>query len=253
MLTATLQLVSGAVSLLFGVLAAWVAHQPAAAFRTPARRLAWWTTGVTFVAVGLASLVSSGWSMAAFLAGPESTAWEMVLRWRPVMTFSRVGLILLLAAALLRMSLHSPREGRAYRRRYAAALASALLLGGALGGWLAPMRGMGGSYYLASSVANLLEVLLLLGALWAGMLRDVLGRELWLALCAYALVLALNVVWLSGMAWIDVPLAWQPKPYLSQVYTIAAYLLMIALAARKLSLARRGIHAARVLDPIGGG
>lgn len=251
MLTIYLQLGAAAVSLLFGVLAWRVGMQGPEAFSRPPHRTAWWLTGVAFAAIGISSVTQAVAAAVAYLAGPGSWTWSTYLRWMQAGTYGRVGLVLGFSAALIALAMRE-RGGVPFRRACSGVLAVALLTGSVAGAMKGAVTGRGGAYFSGFALANSVEMVLLLLALVATLVRSTVGWYLWACLVIYAVVLTLNVSWYSALAWVDIPGSWRPPPGSSQVYTIAAYGMMSVLAARRLWLARRQEEVRALLEPLRG-
>jgi hypothetical protein len=79
-----------------------------------------------------------------------------------------------------------------------------------------------------------------------------MDRHLWACMCAYSVQVALNVFWYSALTGFFHG-GWYPPPGLMKSYTLASYLLGLAVAHRRLALARRGVGVPGLLEAPGGG
>lgn len=249
MLTVTLQIAAAAVSLVFGWLAWRVGRESVAAFARPSHRTGWWLTGVAFLGIGVSSVVQSSAAAIAYAAGRGSWAWDQYLHWMQPGIYGRVGLLVALAGLLVALALRG-RGGVGFRRFSLAAYSALLLAGMVAGGLQGEVVGRGGAHFHAFALVSSGEVALLLVALIVTLMRYALGRYLWMCLALYTAVLTINVGLFSALAWVDIPGAWTPPPGSSQTYTLVGYILMIALAHRRLALARRQQRVRSLLEPL---
>lgn len=244
MTTLLLQLLRALLVLWF----AWTAHRVA---RAPGgmpepHRAAWTLVAVSFTwvaAIGLLQGLAAVW---AYFAGPGSEPYTLFLRWNPAGNHGRslIGIAAACALALL------PRlRGRPERLRRVAPTAGGVLA--AVGIYTASLDGgTTASHLTTMALLTSVELLLLLGALLAGMLTGTLDRLLWVALAVYAFHAALNVVWTSALTGYFKPGGWYPPPHTMYYHAVAAFLGMGVLAARRLSMARHHVPVPALLEPV---
>lgn len=245
MLTLMLQNAATLLIWVLGALALAVArrgepHAPAAA--------AWRLTGVSFLSDAALKTCQNVWGNWAFFAGSGTDVYTAYVRWMPVANHSRSVMLLASAGLLVAWARGSRLEARHWRVAYATLLAG--VVAGAALGWAE------GGYDLALhhsvvSLISLATLLLLAAALLLALSRASFDRVLWSALALYALHEALNVVWFSAYAWLDVEGVWAPSPWHVMAVRVAAFALLCAIAGHGLLLARRGVRIAAPLDPPG--
>lgn len=244
MTTVLQQLAAGALPLLFGVLALGVWRRLG-----PERRdrpgLAWKLTAAKFVVGGGYATLHALFSAAAITGGPRTGVYAFVVRWAVAANAGRAVLTIVFGGMLIALL--------ALHRRAGARIAAAapwVLLGVAAAATAAMRALLGDSAYTLSTVLavlNALTAILLMGALLVAVLNDGMDQLLWLALGAYTLKETLSVSQLAVMAW------WSVAP---QVQTfrifywigIALSASMVALAARRLHLARAGRRVPAVFE-----
>ena len=239
-----LQLVLAIVALTFGaaaLLAGYYVVEP-----NDVRRRAWIVTGLAFVISGAVSLVQATWAAWAFRSGPDSQLWMQFIRWAPAGNHSRTFGKLAWGAALAFLPWLQNFSARMTIVMVGSVLILAVLTGGVVG-W---MEGsfVDGTHYGWVAVLNNLELVAVLAAVIIALLLGSMDWLLWLAVCIYALRLAINVIWSVGRVSFHVPDAWLPPLWINLVIGITAYFLLIALALRRIDLARRGVYVPALLE-----
>jgi hypothetical protein len=116
----------------------------------------------------------------------------------------------------------------------ATGLALGVLLGLNEGGFV------GARHYAAVAEWDVVELLVLMGAMFLLLLRDRADRALWALLAAYGTSLALGIFWFVVLAQLHVAAPGHPMRWSVSVERIVFTLLMIGAAWWRLSTARRG-------------
>lgn len=231
--------------LLFGLTAFAVALSPLSPVDT--RQKAWLVTSVGFTISGLILVVQSSAAAWAYFSGPGTPVYSEFLRWSPAANHSRT--LLSISLALFLVSLPALRR---FESRFWVLMLTvffvATISGGLIGVWEGPWTE--GRHHSVYSVLTTAEVVVLLGVLFTALWSDTMDRLLWLCFVIYAIAMALNVVFVSALAWIGVFGAWSPSPALTRVHPLIAYTAMLILALRRLSLARRDIPVPALLEPL---
>ena len=241
MVTLVLQCLVGVLALVFGVLAVRVARSQNDG--SPWQRLNWTTVGAAFAMGGISNSLYNVAAVWAFMSGPSSIAWASYLRWSPAGNYAGALTKIAMAVVLLAISLRAS----GWRQRHIAGTLLAAYGAGSLLGW------MEGSHeesvhYTNLAAFDMIEAVVLLGALFVGLVRNSIDRLLWICVGLYAFRQVLNVLFLSAMSWIRVPGAWAPQPVHLQIFAMVGYLLMAVIAAHRLRLARRGVHVPGLLE-----
>ncbi|HEX6367729.1 MAG TPA: hypothetical protein VF006_02275 [Longimicrobium sp.] len=211
------------------------------------RPIAWLVTAIAFGAHALNKTVQSAMGIRAFAAGEGTQAWETFMFWNPIFNHSRTFLLLAYCGVLCHLSMRraplSPRYLRVTGALLAAGMAAGAVLGWAEHGFT-ELR-----HYSAVARWDVVEMLVLLGTLFAGMLGTRIDRVLWGLLGVYAFSLALNVLWFAAFSRTGMPGQWAPRPWEIQVYRVILFGLMAVLALYRLRQARRGIFVPALLEP----
>lgn len=197
-MTATLQLVNAALTLLFGILAvqAW-RHLGATRWRK--LEAGWLVTGACFVFIGVLGAVQTLVATAALHAGPGSPLYRTYIEWAPAGNIGREAGIA--AYGVMIASLLASRPERARQ----------VSLGGL---WVISVTIVAGTttaalygtieYHTqmrALAVLTTAAVLALLLALLLGVMNDGMDLLLWLAVAALAIKEALAVSLMAILAW----------------------------------------------------
>lgn len=242
--TLFLQALGAALQLLFGILALAAARHRDAFL--PVRREAWWLTGAAFTLLGaimlVHNLIGAPW---AYFSGPGTGVYEVYLRWAPVGNHSRGLLVVGYGVLLLLLAWRQRLAG--FRPLAVAALLLAALLG-AIAGWLEGSL-IEARHFTLLATGDTVQLMVIGAVLIVALWTRALDEHLWLCLSLYALMLALNVGWLSALAWWDAPGAWVPNSWHMQLYRQVAYLGMLGFVLRRLALARQGVHVPALTDP----
>lgn len=197
-MTATLQLVNAALTLLFGILAmqAW-RHLGAARWRK--LEAGWLVTGGCFMFIGVFGGVQTLAATAALRAGPGSPLYRTYIEWSPAGNIGRgagVAAYGLMLAALL-----AARPERARQ----VSLGALWVIGGTIvaGTTAAALYGTidQHTHLTALAVLATAAVLALLLALLLGVMNDGMDLLLWLAVAAHAIKEALVVSLMAVLAW----------------------------------------------------
>ena len=212
----------------------------------PLQLRSWRLTGLAFTTHGLNFLIQNLWGMAAIRAGDDSGTMESYLLAAPAFNHSRTFLLFACCILLLLTAAGRPWFAGAWKRWTAALLVGGLIVGVVLG--LAESGLLARVHYAAVAKWDALELLLLLATLFYVLLRDSMDRFNWGVLAIYGFMLALNVVWLAALAFIDTPETWSPAPRYVQMYRTTLLLVMLALTARRYLLARRRVRVGGLMD-----
>lgn len=213
----------------------------------PVHRLSWQLTGCTFILGGASAVVQLGvFAPWAYFAGEGTAVYGSFLRWNPAVTQSRTFLMIGLGMVLCVLPIV-----RRYPRNpvpVAVGFLVAMMLAGGASGWMeggfAELR-----FFSSTAVTNMLELVMLLSALFVALVAETMDRYLWLAMLVYAISIGLNVLMYSALAWMVVAGAWFPPPSFLQVCLVLAHATMVLLAARRLQLDRRGVAVGSLLEP----
>lgn len=204
----------------------------------PAR--AWRLVGLAFLLSGGGHLAQSLWAAAAVAAGPESAVYAAYLRWTPAQNHSRALMMLAFGVAL------------ALLPRLSGWRAPALLLGGMVVG--AALGWAEGGFqterhFPLLSALDTLQLLVVLGALAATLHGNRVDRHLWLLVALYAVGHASSVIWLAALSWAETPGAWAPNALYLQGLLLLGASATLAVALRRLWLARRDVAVPGPLEP----
>jgi hypothetical protein len=229
---------------LFGVQALGVTR--ALSGTRAAHHAAWELTAVGFLVAGVSSVVWSAFAVWAVAAGPGSAAWNGSVTWMPVGNYGRSVAKAMLALLLCCIPWLA---GLTPRARGAASLGSLLAMfaaGGVYGYLEGPLRS--GTHFSIYAVFQTAELILLLAALFIAVLQSSMDRWLWAILAIYGVRQALNALSVSALAWLGIPGRWALSPMVVHLMGVASYLMMMALAHRRLQLARRRVAVPGMFD-----
>lgn len=247
MLTLTLQylVTLGFLAFALGALGVWRASAGSSA---PAHRAAWLLAGGAFLMHAANKMGQEVFGTLAFAGGRESRVWARYLEWNAAFNHSRTFLLLAFCGTLIVLSLR--REGPFTRTFFAWSFA-AMAAGGAFGAVLGKneeaFRQL--THYSAVARWDLVELVVLLGTLFACLLSSRTDRTLWFCLCVYAFSLALNVLWFAAFSRTNMPGEWAPRPWEIHTYRVALNALLAYLAWQRYRQARRGIRVPGLLEP----
>ncbi|CAA9298889.1 MAG: hypothetical protein AVDCRST_MAG68-234 [uncultured Gemmatimonadetes bacterium] len=236
MLTYSLQWVVGLLTLTFAVLALRISRPGVSP--DPFFGSAWLLAGTTFLLHAASQLAQYAWGGLALAGGAGSAAMESYLRWSPTFNHTRTFVLLALFIALMALAGMRAPPGRGFQRAYGVALLAAMTLGvivAADEGKLVESR-----HYLRVAGWDTVELIVVLSALFATLVTDKVDRYLWGALAANAFAVTLSIIWFVALSRVTDPLAWSPPAWQIAGYRVAVFVVMVALAARRLWLVRRG-------------
>lgn len=242
MLTLTLQCVSALLLLAFGGVALSISRW--IGVLTPDRRAGWLVTGLGFALLGVSAAAQNAVAVAAFASGEGTAAYDAYLRWAPALNHSRVFAGTALALVLAATAWSGRLPARRFRTATAAGVLAAMLLGG-VAGW------MEGGFEMqrhgaATAVGYTIEMLAFATVLLASASRGTFDLFLFAALMLYALKIAVGVPLWSGMSLAEAVAGPAPAPWLLQVQSVLFGAVMLAVAALRLALLRRGVRVAEV-------
>lgn len=244
MRTLVLQTISSLLPLAFGLLALAVVRAERGG--PPRHARGWRLTALTFIALGTSSTLQASWAVRAYLSGPGTEVYTTYLRWAPAGNVSRYFLMIAFGGALVWLSLERKGEPR-LGALHPALLAAALVLGGWIGWWQGPLDSLHRHAALMASL-DMVEMLSLIAALLVSLSTAAVERLLWGALAAYTLREPFNVGILSAMAHPPAEGVRVHPSHLLHLVAILVYAVMIAIAARRLVLARQGAEVPAILD-----
>jgi uncharacterized membrane protein YsdA (DUF1294 family) len=244
-ITLLLQNLAAALILLFGALAYRTASY--SAFSDVQRNM-WQLTGIAFLITGVINGLHKFWATWAFVAGAGTRVYTNYLQWTPALNYSRTFLCWMFA---ILMFVLIRTRGESARRRWTL-WTGALLLGAVVGGVIGIMEGSHytSRHYSAVALYDTLLMLALFGALLSAYITHAMDRHLWISITIFAVLGGFNAIWLSALAWVNIPGAWSPRPWQTQLYSVLALFGMSALAYRRLLLARRGVRVPALLEPL---
>lgn len=242
MLTWSLQFATSLLFLAIGILGLAIARRlgPAGAYRH-----GWVLTGLAFTAHGANFVVQNLWGVAAMFAGRESGAMTAYLRFAPAFNHSRTFLLLGFCGLLIYLAARRDRLPGQFSLAAAGVLAAGLLVGCAIG---VSEGSIVGAHFSIVARWDAVELLLLLGTLFYALLRNAMDRYNWGLLAIYGFMLALNVVSLAALAFIQTPGAWSPSPRYVHIYRLALLAVMLGVTVRRYLLARRGERVPGLMD-----
>lgn len=210
----------------------------------------WGLIGAAFILSGVNETIQSVVAYFAYAAGPGSPLWDGFLRWAPAANQSRSGLELGMYAALVLLLVRPPTRFPALRVEV---LASCLVVAGmslgALIGYFEPTA----DAPMHLTIVAVINVGVATGAFTAlviSLLVQSLDRYLWVIIAIHALKSVLNVLWLNALVWMYTPGAWAPNPLQLLMVSATIGAIMVAIAVRRLHLARRGVYVRALLEPL---
>lgn len=219
----------------FGVLALLIGRRDR---RVPAEHaMAWSLTGVAFTFHAANVGTQAGFGTLAYVSGKGTGVYDAYIELSPLFNHSRTFALVAFAIALMVLARRPVLHPRFLWLATAGILASAVVgafVGYAEGAFL-PSR-----HFVAVALWDVMELLVMLAALFVLLLSSRVDRLLWFALCVYAFSLALNVVWFAALSRWGVPGEWSPKPWHAQLYRFLLTSLMAVLATRRLMLWGQG-------------
>lgn len=204
----------------------------------PRHRRAWRLYAATALASGITIVAQNTFGGAALLAGAGSPTWETYLAWGPGMNYGR-GLFWYVFAVLLLVHGH-PRgqEARVLRQTNVWLLLGAAFALGLVGGFVeGPYTTRHEGHY---AILNHGLLVLMMAGLAAAVASDGMDRLLALTVAANIAVIPLFSTWLWWRAH-GVGGASYPSSLNIQTYYAVFWLASLAIAARRLWLARRGV------------
>jgi hypothetical protein len=205
-------------TLAFAALSLGVARRTPPPLAAEAHRAAWRLTGAAFAVCGAHALAAALASWAG-VSLPDGDA-------------VRAPLLLVYGVALLRVVW---RPGAGWGTAAWLAPAAALLPGTTAPWWRGWLPLAPATMAVAAGVAQAAAVVLLLAVLLAALLRDAVDQLLWVAVALFALRTAAG----AGL-----------PPLRAPALSAAVLAAMVALAARRLALARRGARVPPLLEPL---
>jgi hypothetical protein len=209
MLTLFMQCLVAILTVVFGVMALDAARRMPNA--PEMHREAWWLTGCVFTILGISTAlqlcVGAPW---AYFSGKGTLAWDLYLRVSPIGNHSRGFLVVVYGAMLAGIGWISQVRRPPFRTLVVLASFAAMLVGGFVGwkeGYL-----VRATHYTATAISDAAELIVLLVALFIGVVWNTTDRLLWVALVIFTVHELFDVAWYSALAWADVPGAWRPPP-----------------------------------------
>lgn len=201
------------------------------------REAAWRLTGISFLWHAVSTMLQNAWGSTAMIVGYDSKVMESYLKISPVMNHSRTFLLFGFLLALLALSFLRSEPGRQFWRAAWALMVVGFLAGVALGVREGSFTEAG--HYSAVAVWDVVELVLLMAALFALLVSNRADRLLWAFLSAYGLALALAIFWLTLLAQLKLN-TWTPKVWTVHAMRIFFDFVLIACVAWRLVLHRRG-------------
>ncbi|HEX6749118.1 MAG TPA: hypothetical protein VF092_17595 [Longimicrobium sp.] len=208
---------------------------------------AWTLVGVAFTTFTLCLGTQTVFGAVAWFAGKHSAEWADYLRWRPALEHSRTFLMVGTSAALAALAMARAEPGRRFAVA-AALLMAAGMAAGAVGGTIeGTLKTL--LHLTTVAVLDVVELLVLMGMLFALLVSNRADRYLWALLAVYAASVALGIAWLVVVAPIDTPGAWHPPLWTFSVMRLILYGTMAAIAFRRWRVGRRGRPMRGMLGP----
>ncbi|MFL5382125.1 MAG: hypothetical protein ACJ8GN_06390 [Longimicrobiaceae bacterium] len=243
MLTFALQLLNNALLLASALLCLLAGRAP-----TPNahHRAAWRLTGAGFLVHALDMLAQNLFGGAAMAAGNASATMQAYLRWLPVFNHGRTFLLYGLLLGLLLLAVYRHEPDRRFWRASAALLVAGFVAGSGLGLAEGPFRIAG--HFTAVAEWDVVELLLLMSALFVLLLTSRADRALWALLSAYGVGLALGVFSSALFTMIGVADNWHPAPWTLQAERMVFHLLMVLAALWRVRTGRRGRSLPAMLE-----
>jgi hypothetical protein len=245
MLTLLMQCLVAILTIVFGVVALQAAR------RVPGRpdlhRDAWWLTGFVFTILGISTFlqlcIGAPW---AYFSGVGTPVYDAYMRIAPIGNHSRGFLVVAYGAMMAGLTGIHRRFPR-HLGTFVFVTSFAAMTAGALVGWReGPLVQV--THWTATAISDSAELIVLLAALFIGVVWNTIDRLLWVALVIFTVHELFDVAWYSALTWADVPGAWQPSPVYIHLYASVAYLLMIFLTDRRIRLARKGVKVPGLIE-----
>ncbi|HEU4557238.1 MAG TPA: hypothetical protein VFS20_05290, partial [Longimicrobium sp.] len=177
--------------------------------QNPHRQAAWRLTGIAFLWHAISTMVQNAIGGTAMIVGYDSAVMDFYRMIGPAMNHSRTFLLNGFLVALLGLSFMRGDPGRGFWRAAWALMVLGFLGGAAMGHFEGPFTEA--RHYSAVVVWDVVELGLLMAAMFALLISNRADRLLWAFLSAYGLALALGVFWLSLLALLGLD-TWTPKP-----------------------------------------
>ncbi len=201
------------------------------------RQAAWRLTGVAFLWHALSTMVQNAVGGTVLVVGYDSALMDLYMKLDPVMNHSRTFLLNGFLVALLVLSFMRGEPGRGFWRAAWTLMVVGFVGGAAMGQFEGPFTES--VHYSAVAVWDVVELVLLMGAMFALMISNRADRLLWTFLSAYGLALALAIFWFTLLAQLKLD-TWTPKPWTLPAMRVFFDLPLVACAAWRLVLQRRG-------------
>jgi hypothetical protein len=211
----------------------------------PFRALAWRFFGMVLSLYALSLVVQNAWGSWAMAAGSASGVMAGYLKWAPALNHSRTFLLVAFFGALSWFMLRRERPSRTVLGVGIAASVAGFLAGG----WLGWAEGslIVATHYTRVAVWDTVELVIVLGTLFVGLVTNRLDRHLWALLTTFGVVVALNIIYYAAISLVNDPRVWSPPPSMMGLYRLVLVQVMLAVAVRRLHLARRGISVGGLL------
>jgi hypothetical protein len=216
------------------------------AMPNPFHRAAWRLTGATFTVHALHLSLQHLFGGLGLSAGEHSATMAAYYRWTPVFDHGRTFLLYGLFLGLVLLSVYRREPDRGFWRAAAALVAGGFAVGSALG--LAEGPFSIGGHFFAVSLWDVVELLLLMAALFALLLTSRADRALWALLSAYGVTLALGVFSFSALTQFGLPNTWHPAPWTLQAERLVFHTLMVLAALWRVRAGRRGRPVPAMLE-----
>jgi hypothetical protein len=212
-----------------------------------AHRVTWWLAGTILAMHGGNKLAQNAFGYWAMVAGPDSPVLARYLEWAPFFNHSRTVLWLFGCGLFAYLVWNRQDEPPRFRPLALGILVLAMVGGGLLGSWKDETL-VAATHYTTVAVGDAVELVVVLGTLFALLVSDRADRYLWATLATYGFMVALNVVWFAALSLLDDPNVWSPSPWHIHAYRVVLTFLILSLTVRRLVLARRGTAVAGLLD-----
>ena len=225
-----LQVAVAALTLIFGLVALRIAPGPGMSTRSGA----WYLAGITFTLDGLlGTLHETAVAVALAAAGPDSPFIDGVWRLSLLEDDARALLGLGFAAGMVWVMMERPVP----TPRVALGLAAGLVAAGFVVGLVEGPLGRGGAHFSLLALLDIVSAVLLLAALFRGMMRGRVDRLLWTALAFYAAQFALLLTFATVLAWGGFGGGWLPVLTIKWAAMVVACV-MLACSMRRLRAER---------------
>lgn len=242
MLTLLLQILSALLTCLFGWVALAITRHDH--ILTPDRRAGWLLTGIGFSLLGASAVLQDVGAVAAFASGSQTAVYDAYVRVAPALNHSRTALAIALGAGLTVLAWSGSLPSRRGWRWTTGALVAAMVLGGAIGFLEGPY--VIGRHATVSTVLLTVELIAFALALLASASRGTFDIFLFASLMFYALMGALNVSLMTGMAWRAALPGGGPPPWLLQLQNVLFLCVMLGVATVRLVLLEKGLRVREV-------